>query len=356
MRPKTHVTAVDLAEKLGLAPTTVSHVLAGRGDRLRIKAETQQRILQLAQEMGYRINTSARAMRTGRFGCATLVQPLRHHYLPWPLLVSLSRELEQRNMHLSMAHAGDEALTDSSYLPKVVRELAADGLFINHTERFPASFLEAVALHHLPCIRINIAEETDSVYPDDFLGGQMAAQYLLSLGHRRITFAIAAYYDFAEPEAADLSLYHYSVPARYSGGFTEMRKVGLTLEGFTMAEPDRDRDTSDHRVAKAVEYLKRPNRPTAIIAYEIQTALPFLIAAGRCGIRIPEDLSLIQFHGADNDAAGVNITTIRNNWERAAKEAVEMLCQKMACPDEAISSHVIPPTLVLGDTCAGVRE
>lgn len=53
----------EIAEKLGLSQSTVSVVLNGRGDSLRIAKETQKRVLEAAKEMNYQPNIYARRLR-----------------------------------------------------------------------------------------------------------------------------------------------------------------------------------------------------------------------------------------------------------------------------------------------------
>ncbi len=84
---KARVTVAEIAKQLELGTSTVAHVLNGRGAELRIRPETQQRVLDTAREMGYRLNSSARAMRTGRFGSVALIQPSNAIFMPAGLLL-----------------------------------------------------------------------------------------------------------------------------------------------------------------------------------------------------------------------------------------------------------------------------
>ena len=43
----------QIAERVGLSPSTVSIVLNGRGDEMRISKESQRRVLEAAKEMSY---------------------------------------------------------------------------------------------------------------------------------------------------------------------------------------------------------------------------------------------------------------------------------------------------------------
>ena len=77
----TYPTIATIAAQMGLSRATVTHVLNGRGTEQRIRQETQQRVLEMAQELGYRPNTSARAVRAGRFGSVALIQSLKFFFI-----------------------------------------------------------------------------------------------------------------------------------------------------------------------------------------------------------------------------------------------------------------------------------
>ena len=115
------ITAADIAEHLGLAKSTVTHVLNGRATQLRISEATQKRVQETAQELGYRPNAIARAMSTGRFGSAALIQPLHGIYLPHWLVLGLTQELHKHDMSLTISEAPESALREAEFLPKVVR-------------------------------------------------------------------------------------------------------------------------------------------------------------------------------------------------------------------------------------------
>lgn len=53
----------EIANQLGLSPGTVSVVLNGRGDKVRISKATQKRVKDAAREMGYQPNIYARRLR-----------------------------------------------------------------------------------------------------------------------------------------------------------------------------------------------------------------------------------------------------------------------------------------------------
>src|SRR4051794_38674200 len=63
------VTMADVGARAGVTGRTVSNVLSGHPS---VRAETRERVLRAVDELGYRLNTSARSLRTGRTGSITL--------------------------------------------------------------------------------------------------------------------------------------------------------------------------------------------------------------------------------------------------------------------------------------------
>jgi LacI family transcriptional regulator len=135
--------------------STVTHVLSGRAEQLRISAATQARVHDAVRELGYRPNASARAVGSGRFGSAALIQPLEGVYLPAGLLLGITDELQRNDMHLVVSEMHNAGPTDETYLPKVVREVAADGLLINMVTKIPPRLLETLHSLNTPAVWIN---------------------------------------------------------------------------------------------------------------------------------------------------------------------------------------------------------
>jgi DNA-binding LacI/PurR family transcriptional regulator len=125
---RTRVTALQIAHELGLAQSTVSHVLNGRGDELGIRAQTQLRVREAAKDMGYLPNISARAMRSGRFGSAALIQSVNRVFMPAALLLGLTQELNRRQMRLMVAETADVEVGQDFYSRGVQYPAACCGM------------------------------------------------------------------------------------------------------------------------------------------------------------------------------------------------------------------------------------
>jgi LacI family transcriptional regulator len=344
-KTKSRVTVAEIAKQLELGTSTVAHVLNGRGDELRIRAHTQERVLRAAQEMGYRLNSSARAMRTGRFGSVALIQPSNAIFMPAGMMLGIIRELHQHDLHLSISEAPDAVLSDAGFLPKVVRELAADGLLINMVGDIPPAFIGTLQAQGTPAVWINNKQPYDAVYPDDFFAARELTNHLLGMGHRRILYVAPG--ENTRPTS------HYSSIDRRAGYEAAMKAA--RCEPLYAAIGSRPGSTeeglNDKRQEKAREALATL-QPSAAITYELEIALPVYHAARDLRWSVPQQFSVATFHSDVEWLSGVGFTTMCNlawNW---GSTAAQMLVERIANPQQALPSRALAPWLDTGQTCA----
>ena len=336
------ITMTDVAKRVGVSQSTVSCVLNGRYNRVGVSVETRERILETAREMGYRPHSSARALRAGRFGSvALLLSAEEHHsYLPGALHDGIQEALNARDLHLTLAKAPDEQLTEKGFLPKILRSSVADGLLINYTQAVPDALERALREHQLPSIWINADRTEDCVRPDDREAGQRLTERLLALRHTRIAY-------LSQHELHPAPWIHYSVFHRFAGYEQAMRAAGLAPRLLDMPVSLAEIET------RARLWLNRPDRPTAVIAYGPGAALAVRFAALSLGLRVPDDLSIAAFglHSAD-ESGGKPLTMALVPEREMGKAAVEDLLRRIDTPGESLPLRILPFAFDGGATCA----
>jgi DNA-binding LacI/PurR family transcriptional regulator len=235
-----------------------------------------------------------------------------------------------------------------AYLPHTMRELSVDGVLINRHVGFSQTYLDRIHRLGIPVVFLNVKQEFDCVHPDDRMGGQIATEFLLRLGHERI-----AYLDTEEPENK-----HYSKLDRREGYEQAMRAAGKTAQVFLLPKEWQvpGQPGIDRRVETAQRLLAQENRPTAIVAYELAEAMAVVHAAHLLRLRIPQDLSLIQFHHWIDDRFFLPIQTVSNAMAEVGREAVAMLLEKIANPQAALSARLVPVEMMEGATCMSLRS
>lgn len=347
-RPLTgHPTLAIIAARLGLSKATITHVLNGRGTEQRIRQETQQRVLEAARELGYRPNPSARAVRAGRFGSVALIQSQMGEYLPSELLFGLTTATAARDLRLVLTHVPNVDASGESIVAHTMRALSVDGVFVNRHGFSPAPYLERIRELRIPAVFLNSKQEFDSVHPDDLMGGEIAATFLLQLGHERI-----AYVESEMPCRP-----HYSETDRRQGYERAMAAAQRAprVHQLPMRRPPTGQPAADQRVDATAALLTGQDRPTAIVAYEMAESMAVVRAAIHLGLQIPEDLSLVHFHNGIDDRGFIPIHTVSNVMREVGEAAAAMLQQKIENPDQALPALAIPEVMLEGATCARLR-
>ncbi|HEX8832739.1 MAG TPA: LacI family DNA-binding transcriptional regulator [Abditibacteriaceae bacterium] len=332
-------TLEEVAREAGVSRYTVSNVLRGRNkENWACTVERAERIRAIATRLNYRPNAAAVATATGRFGAVGLLASRQgpNGALLGTLLNSIRHHLTERELHLTLGDLPDESLTDEAYVPRILREWSVDGLLINYIAGIPDKMIELIGRYQIPSVWLNAKLESDCVYPDDFEAAQRACKYLLDMGHRRI-----AYVDYWNAD-------HYSVADRRNGYLHAMRSARLKPQLIRNEREVPETEWLD----LSCEWLRSPDRPTAVIAYEADRALPVFCAALKLGLDVPRDLSILSFHDMEVMTVGVRLTTMEIPMVQSGSVAVEMVNEKISNPGLSLPARAIKANLIEGTSCA----
>lgn len=197
--------------------------------------------------------------------------------------------------------------------------------------------------------------QADVVLCDNYHGGYIATQHLISLGHRQIIF-------MARPHLNLLP-----ITERLRGYRQAMRDTGLdsleplligaqqeigtdyALRSYTNANGD------DIRHIRA--YLNAPNRASAIFAMNDLMALQVLRAAELGNVNVPQDLSVVGFD--DMDFAShlqVALTTVAQHSFALGQEAARLLLRRIEGNHDKPRQVVLPTRLVVRESTACLND
>ena len=198
------------------------------------------------------------------------------------------------------------------------------------TDQFPLVLID----RYFPGLAI------DYVGSDNIGGGYRATEHLLILGHRRIGFV------FAQEETLQTT----SVYERWQGYCKALQKYEVPYHE-TLVVPDVRKLQSGAREG-LVEFLQRPDRPSAIFAVNDYIALDVLQAARAIHLRIPEDLAVVGFDDQEFAAhVHPSLTTIKQQFIDIGLRAGTLLINRiegMAGPPKHIE---LPTSLIIRESC-----
>jgi DNA-binding LacI/PurR family transcriptional regulator len=340
------VTIEQIAEKVGVAKSTVSRALSGKTGDSFIGRRRARQIREAATELGFRPNSAARAVATGRFDAVALVLSTDTHRsgMPPGLLIGIHDALARAGYSLTLARLVDERLTDERFLPRILREWMCDGLLVDYNVAVPPRMRQLIDEHHLPAVWVNAKQPFDAVRPDDFRAGVEAAEHLLKLGHRDI-----AYFDLAWEKSLEVGTRHYSKEDRFAGYAQAMNHAGLApglirdVEGVTLK----------NLLRYTTEVLSRPDRPSAVLAYGDPEFIER--AAAALGLNVPADLSVMTFGVNPLCVDELRVTSMTVPDGEVGRQGVEMLLEKIRHPVRRLPARAIHCPLCGGYSTAPPR-
>jgi LacI family transcriptional regulator len=173
-----------------------------------------------------------------------------------------------------------------------------------------------------------------TVAMDQVLGGRLAVEHLLDLGHRTVHH-ISGPLDWTESEG------------RVEGWRAALRAARRRLPAVAVG------DWSPRSGYDATRTLLARGTPTAIFAANDHMALGALLALTETGLRVPQDVSVVGFDDAPECSYYIPpLTTVRQDFDEVGRQAMRMLAQQIA--GEALDQRVLTlaPSLVVRSSTA----
>jgi DNA-binding LacI/PurR family transcriptional regulator len=289
----------DIAAAAGVAQSTVSRILNDAPVSIRVSPETRERVLAIANELGYRPHPFARALRGApSMLLGAVVRDITDPFFAGAI-EALSIEAKERGYAVVLGHAratADEALA----LTAVLEARQCDAIVLLGDFQEQPRLVEDLRTSHVPVVALwHGATQQDhgfaTVSVDNRAGTRAALEHLTSLGHRRIAFVGAdSLGDIRERRAA------------YEEYLAE---AGLPqLDGYIRKVPN---GTAGGETA-LVDLLDLRQPPTAILTATDILAAGALHAAYERGVAVPHDLSIVGFDDIPIAAVMVpSLTTVK---------------------------------------------
>ncbi|MDQ3129075.1 MAG: LacI family transcriptional regulator [Chloroflexota bacterium] len=310
-------TIADVAHRAGVSTATVSRVLSRAGGA---RPATRDRVEAAARELGFRPSDVARALkRQSTLTLGLIVTDIENPYFP-QLVKAVEDAAIAEGYAMLLCSADDDPDREASYLDVLV-ERRVDGIIV------AASWLGLsqgawLANPPLPVVLVNTsapAVKLPSIGSDNRAGGRLATSHLRSLGHCRFGYLM--------PPPRNLD-----APERLAGVREALAATGLGVDGPDAALAiGHGAPTVIGGEGAMFELLDRSPRPTAIVAYNDLMAIGAMRAIRRCGLRVPEDVSLVGF---DDVALAAYVepalTTLRQETAEMGRWAVAKLTEQIA--------------------------
>jgi DNA-binding LacI/PurR family transcriptional regulator len=317
----------DVGRLAGVSHQTVSRVINGSP---RVRPETRQRVIAAMLELGYRRNSVARALATGRSNTLGVVSFDTTLYGPASTLFGIERAAHEAGYFIIVASL--TSLDRASVMDAVdrLRLHGVDGiLVIAPQEDAVDALLHAPSDVPLVAVEGGPRDTVPVVAVDQFAGAASATQHLLDLGHKTV-WHVAGPADFLEAQE------------RVEGWRTTLEVAGVE------PPPPLVGDWSARSGYDLGRRLSRDASVTAIFVANDQMALGVLRAMHEAGRAMPGDVSLVGFDDIpESPYFTPPLTTVRQNFIEVGGRSLRLLVHAIETGERVVPASRVPTELVV---------
>ncbi len=338
------VTIKDIAERAGVSKTAVTFAFNNPEN---LSEATLQRILAVAEELGYNPDPIASNLKTRRTGCIGLL-------VPQPLALIARNPYNMAFIEGVGATCHDAGLSLMLVPPlkgnlrRAILRAAVDGFLTLGLETFretmqvlqqrdvPFVMVDSDPTPGIPCLNI-----------DDEGGAYAAMAHIVGLGHRQI-----AILGIRSGHHGAYEKYAGTLQRRMQGYLRALQEAGLPLDNRNVRLLECDCTIEGGYEAFQTLWGMR-RRPTALVAMADVIALGALQAAQEHGVQVPEDFSLVGFDDIPTSRFTTPpLTTISQPTVEKGQVAARMLVHVIEDRETEPKHIVLPVTLVeRGSSC-----
>ncbi|WP_241377636.1 LacI family DNA-binding transcriptional regulator [Glycomyces sp. L485] len=317
----------DVARLAGVSKMTVSNVVNERGG---VSEPVRRRVLDAIRSSGYRVNVSARTLKSGKTGVIGLAVPHVNAAYFGVLAEQVIDQAGRRGFHVAIEQTGAAA------------EGEIEAIAYSHTLQFDGLILSAVGLDpkdqrlpggDFPIVMLgeqDFAAVFDHVGMPNEAGTRAATEHLVDRGCRRIAIVTGG----------DLS--GVNVVTRRHRGYTEaLLERGLPVDpalretlGPWSAAGGRE---AAHRLVDSGREFD------GVVAVTDSVALGLLRGFADRGVRVPEDVRVVGYDDVpDAEFAVPSLSTVAPDHRWMAAKAVELVTARIEDPSRPTGEHTAP--------------
>jgi len=341
--PQKNTTLQTVAREAGVSLKSVSRVLNGEpcvSEKMRTKVQDT------IAELGFKPNMAARQLRGQRsYSLSVIYEPPTSEFLTVVLegLLPVCRETSYK---LVLEPLG--ATEPRDHILRTIESRAADGFILLPPLSEDRSLINRIVEARCGVVLVESSLKIDDINPsiskvgiDDYAAGYELGNHFIKCGHKRIGYI-------------GLREQHITANRRGKGLQAAMSDAGIDLDNF-LAEDGFSTFKSGFQATD--KFLSLENPPTAIFAGNDYMAAGAIACATRRGLKIPEDISIAGFDGADLSEMFVPpFTTVKQPLKDYGHWAAKQLLRAIALPEERGVEALLPHKLIARNSVKVISE
>jgi len=332
------VTIKDIAVKAGVSVITVSRAINNKPD---INIITKERILKIADELGYVPNELAKSLVTRRTNSIAVLMPSTPDYLAIEKFVSINQVCYEAGYTTLFCDTQNSVEKELEFL-RQVKSKRVDGILIFPVQGGDKRYIDELKNTNVPFVFLHrFPEELDCDYVknDNEYGGYITVNHLLEQGCRNIKYICA------RPNTT-------TGRERISGGKKAVSENSISSDCFEVLVCD-DSIHACYAFVKSLISDKSKQKPDALFVWNDRLAIGARKAILEEGLKIPEDIALMGYDDLEvSEFLLPPLTSVRQSTYEIGRRASQILLEKIESSDNkrAIKKITIKPELIIRES------
>ncbi|MEO8758077.1 MAG: LacI family DNA-binding transcriptional regulator [Devosia sp.] len=318
VRPGARISAPTIRDVARLAEVSIGTASKALNANGRLRQETRDKVMAVAQQIGYRPNDLAQSLHRSKSMTVGIITNDSFGRFSFPIVEALEERLADRGIAVFMCNATDDPARERQHLDQLLGK-RIDGLVVTARradKRPPIGIL----VHGLPVVYVySQADDPDalSLVPDDKGGAVLAVTHLLELGRKRIAHITG-------PERFD------AVRLRHGGYSKALATAGIEARLDYYLSGAWSENWGREAVQKL--FTSRRNAPDGLFCGNDQIARGAADALRELSIDVPTDVAIVGFDNWDvmTSASRPPLTSVDMNLRTLGLAAGESLLSMIA--------------------------
>ncbi len=324
---KPTVTSADVARAAHVSQSAVSRTFTHGAS---VSEDTRRRVMQAAEELGYRPNALARSLISGKSGIiGVLVAYLDNQFYPG-VIEMLSKALQAKGYRvlLFMTDQGDQDAVVEDMLQYQVEGVVMASAHLS------SQLAQQCADNGIPVVLFNryiATSPANSVTSDNLEGGRLVANFLADGGHERISY-IAGFEDSSTNRDRESGFYK-----------------GLAERGMVCHSRGVGAYTQSGAAAAARELFASRTPPDAIFVANDHMAFAVMdVVRHELKLQVPEDVSIVGYDDVPQSSwQAYDLTSVRQPAGPMIEATIEILLEQINRKDVKRKAAVLPAELIV---------
>lgn len=338
---KNNVTIYDVAQLSGVSVATVSRVLGNA--EYPVSESTRMKVLHATRELHYTMNITGKMLKTQSTREIGVIVPNISNPSYAQLVQGIQAVAIENDYHILLYNSNRNGDMERQNFEKLL-EKRVDGILLVSISAEKDMLSRAQELNcQLISVEQDLGLQQLHVGYDYTRAGELATEYLIQCGHRRIGF-IGAPLD----RTSRYQMLEGYRRALMQKGIREDSAIiwlqGVEIENGGLFEVENGR-------AAAKFFCDQKSGITACVCLNDLTALGAMQRFGDYGYCVPQDISVIGF---DNIIYGElstpRLTTIDQHAEHMGREAMRLMVERINEPDGEEEKIMLEPNLVIRES------